>query len=276
MARHPIFLSIVIIAFFMACNNSGGTGSVSKSLPEVSTGQVSSITPTSANCSGEVTGEGGSAVSDRGIFFGRSANPSSTGSKQSAGSGSGVFLARLSGLESNTLYYYQSFATNEDGTSYGEEKSFTTLASAGNPEINLIIDNVSFDFDSISGFTQTVYEGGYTERVDIFALTADKDTLRLSLVDNVDDAGTLAIHAGKALSIDTSKTNPVFSTLLFRKSDGTVYRATSGSISVGEYKLPFFNANDAIFSGSVDVNADGIVITGTLTDIILDCTECGG
>ena len=44
-----------------------------------------------------------------------------------AGAGVGEFLCEITGLEENGTYFVRAYATNEAGTSYGEEKSFTTL-----------------------------------------------------------------------------------------------------------------------------------------------------
>ena len=43
------------------------------------------------------------------------------------GGGLGSFQSNLMGLSQNTTYYVRAFATNSEGTAYGEEVSFTTL-----------------------------------------------------------------------------------------------------------------------------------------------------
>jgi len=116
--------------------NSGGTGygnqvSFTTSLrlvPVVTTDSVRNITPTGAKCSGNVTSEGSSSVTSRGICWGTSHSPGIAGTHTLDGSGSGIFTGTFSGLTPSTVYYVRAFATNIIGTSYGTELTFTTAA----------------------------------------------------------------------------------------------------------------------------------------------------
>jgi uncharacterized protein (TIGR02145 family) len=98
-------------------------------LPVVITSAISNITTTSAQCGGEVTSSGNGTVSERGICWDTTGNPSLQNyiGHIISGSGTGVFSNTLSGLIDGTIYYIIAFATNEKGTSYGEIKSFPTL-----------------------------------------------------------------------------------------------------------------------------------------------------
>ncbi|MCK4748828.1 MAG: fibrobacter succinogenes major paralogous domain-containing protein, partial [Bacteroidales bacterium] len=42
------------------------------------------------------------------------------------GSGPGAYVSAITGLDPNTTYFVRAYATNEDGPSYGEERSFKT------------------------------------------------------------------------------------------------------------------------------------------------------
>ena len=87
---------------------------------------ASAITPNSAILGGNVTADGGSSVTERGICYGTSANPSISNSKAVMGNGTGAFSGTISGLAGNTTYYAKAYATNSYGTTYGTEVSFTT------------------------------------------------------------------------------------------------------------------------------------------------------
>ncbi|MCX6294109.1 MAG: fibronectin type III domain-containing protein [Sphingobacteriales bacterium] len=50
-----------------------------------------------------------------------------TATKTNDGNGTGIFISNLTGLIANTTYYVRAYATNANGTSYGNEVSFTTL-----------------------------------------------------------------------------------------------------------------------------------------------------
>ena len=99
-----------------------------KLLPTVTTtSEVTDITVNSAKCGGEVTFDGNVAVTARGICWSTSQNPTIEDSKTTNGSGLGSYTSKMTGLEHGTTYYVRAYATNEVGTAYGEEVSFTTI-----------------------------------------------------------------------------------------------------------------------------------------------------
>jgi len=92
---------------------------------------ASSIASTTATSGGDISSDGGSAVTARGIVWGTTSNPTTAvTTKTTDGTGTGVFTSSLTGLTPATLYYVRSYATNDIGTVYGAETSFTTLAVA--------------------------------------------------------------------------------------------------------------------------------------------------
>lgn len=104
--------------------------------PTVTTNNVSGLTATSAICGGNVTDDGGSTVTDRGICWATTNAPSiESGYHLSNGTGTGTYSITMSGLSTNTVYYVRAFATNVRGISYGEEKQFTT--NDGKPSLTI-------------------------------------------------------------------------------------------------------------------------------------------
>lgn len=108
--------------------NGGGGG---PSVPTLTTSAISNITQTSANSGGNVTSDGGASVSARGVCWSASANPTTSNSKTSDGSGSGTFTSSVTGLTANTTYHVRAYATNSAGTSYGSDVQFTTSGGSG-------------------------------------------------------------------------------------------------------------------------------------------------
>jgi uncharacterized protein (TIGR02145 family) len=94
--------------------------------PMVITSPVTIFTTSSATVGGNVTVDGGVTVTERGVYWGTSQNPETTGTKLQIGNGTGSFSTSLSGLIPNTPYYIKAYATNSVGTSFGYEISFTT------------------------------------------------------------------------------------------------------------------------------------------------------
>jgi hypothetical protein len=98
--------------------------------PTVSTSTVTAITQTTATSGGNVTSDGGAAVTARGVCWSITPSPAITGNHTSDGVGSESFVSSISGLTPNTIYYVRAYATNSAGTSYGTQQSFTTLKSS--------------------------------------------------------------------------------------------------------------------------------------------------
>jgi uncharacterized protein (TIGR02145 family) len=98
-------------------------------LPTVTTAPISNILLPSATSGGDVTDDGRSAVTARGVCWSTSPNPTvASAGKTIDGSGTGAFLSTMSGLAAQTIYYVRAYASNDVGTAYGNELSFTTPA----------------------------------------------------------------------------------------------------------------------------------------------------
>jgi uncharacterized protein (TIGR02145 family) len=116
------------------CIRDSSVGSVGNScVPSVSTQAISGISSTGALTGGEVSGDGGSIVTSRGVAYGLSTNPTILGNVTTDSSGLGLYVSTLLGLTSGTQYYVRAYATNAVGTAYGNELIFTTLALLGQP-----------------------------------------------------------------------------------------------------------------------------------------------
>ena len=101
--------------------------------PTVANPTAANVTRTTATLGADVTSEGTSSVTARGIVWSKSANPSLTNNQgvASASAGSGSFAVNVSGLSPETTYYFRGYASNSTGTSYSADGSFTTVARSG-------------------------------------------------------------------------------------------------------------------------------------------------
>ena len=88
------------------------------------------ITSASAESGGNISSDGGATITQRGVCWSKSSNPTIANNKTNDGSGIASFTSSIIGLSSNTTYYVRAYATNKVGTSYGNQVSFTTLKSA--------------------------------------------------------------------------------------------------------------------------------------------------
>ena len=93
----------------------------------ISLGSFSDISTGSAKTTVGINSSGGGNISSKGVCYSTSTEPTINDSKAEAGSGSTGFSITLESLDNYTKYYARAYATNEKGTFYSEERSFTTL-----------------------------------------------------------------------------------------------------------------------------------------------------
>ena len=114
--------------FSVRCIKDAG---LTASIPSVTTSAVTNISFHTATVGGEVTFSGSEMVTASGVCW--STNPSPTidlGTKTVDGAGTGTFTSSLTGLFFATTYYVRAYATNNVGTTYGNELHFTTPTPA--------------------------------------------------------------------------------------------------------------------------------------------------
>lgn len=166
-----VTISTVTTDYFNTARPQGGTYDIgayeyisSPVIPTVTTTTATSIGTVSASSGGNVTSSGGVTVTSRGVCWNTSANPTTSNSHTSDGSGTGVFTSSISGLNNNTLYHYRSYAVNSAGTAYGNDLTFTTLGVVTAPTliapINETINStitITFSWSTVIGATSYNY-----------------------------------------------------------------------------------------------------------------------
>ncbi|MCX6246738.1 MAG: serine hydrolase [Bacteroidetes bacterium] len=131
--KPSLWALILLILLTQACKKSSDTTPAPVTLPVLSTTAVTDISSTGATSGGNITSEGSSPVTSRGVVWGTSSNPTIVlPTKTSDGSGSGIFTSNLTGLTSGARYYVRAYATSSSGTAYGNEQTFTATAIVQN------------------------------------------------------------------------------------------------------------------------------------------------
>ncbi|MBQ0129318.1 MAG: hypothetical protein KBT57_05715 [bacterium] len=132
MKKHlPIIVTMLMLALFSNCKKEQKNNSI---YPVVSTDEVTEIGIHSAMCSGTVTEHGETFINVRGICWGINHNPTVSDDfinsdfyfAKDSDDGLGSYNVKIPGLAANTQYYARAYATNSNGTAYGNEVSFTT------------------------------------------------------------------------------------------------------------------------------------------------------
>ena len=117
-------------------------------LATLTTLPIGNITDIAATTGGNITNDGGTPVTQRGVAWSTSPNPTTANNSTTNGSGTGSFTSNLTGLSASTTYYVRAYATNSAGTAYGNEVSFTTTAGGGgivtNPGAGVTFDGYTY------------------------------------------------------------------------------------------------------------------------------------
>lgn len=125
----------------------GGLDSFNTSplVPIIATDPVASITKTTAVSGGNISSDGGSAITARGIVWNKSGNPlvGTDSIRTDASLTIGLYTLNLGNLNSGITYYIRAYATNAVGTAYGNQLTFTTqpvLDTIGNQYTTITIN----------------------------------------------------------------------------------------------------------------------------------------
>jgi hypothetical protein len=222
-------------------------------LATVATTAVSDITVSSATCGGNVANEGSSTVTERGIVWSISANPTISDTKVIDGStGTGAFTSSITGLSESTTYYVRAYAINTQGTSYGADEQFTTLNLA------TVTTNTTTDITSNSATSggNVTNEGSssVTERGIVWSTSANPTTS-----DNKISSGTGAgAYTSSITGLTTSITYYVRAYAI--NTQGIAYGAdeefTTITTSLVDLKVMGINIYPNPTSGVINISSD--------------------
>ncbi|MGC9343593.1 MAG: Ig-like domain-containing protein, partial [Bacteroidales bacterium] len=110
---------------------------ITVSAPKVKTLDVQTVSLTSATVGGEIVSDGGTAITETGIYWGEDEDVEANGEKIRVNSIDNSYNVTISGLATNSTYYYKAYAVNKMGETLGDEKGFLTLGN----EIGTFTDN---------------------------------------------------------------------------------------------------------------------------------------
>lgn len=119
-----------------ACNSTdtayGPQNSVTTgNLPTGVTTIINKILPDSIIAGGNIPDDGGCPITQKGVCWSLTANPTTSSSVTNQGAGSGTFVSYITGLLPNVTYYVRAYAINSKGTVYGDQQVVTTAIPSG-------------------------------------------------------------------------------------------------------------------------------------------------
>ena len=220
--------------------------------PTVSTGTVSAISSTSATATGRVTATGGSPTADTGFCWATTPNPTVVDSTLTLGAGSADFIVTISNLTATTTYYIRAYATNAQGTSYGNEQVFTTtilqLATLSATTVTAVLYTTA----TISG--QVITDGGttVTQRGVCYG-TQSNPTINDNLLISGTGTGVFSVNL-TGLSSNTLYYARTFAT----NAGGTAY-GTETTFTTLEMTAPTVSTSDVFSIDATSASSGGNV-----------------
>ena len=252
-------------------------------LPTVVTTPTKEIDYHNAIVGGIVTNDGGTEVTERGVVYSTSQNPTTSNTKITSGTGRGLFTCDITNLQEGTIYYVRAYAINKKGTSYGEQKSFTTKAYAVPTVTTSSATNISYTSATVGG--NVTNDGGatVTERGFVYSTSQNPTTSNTKVT-----CGTGTGSFSYSLSNLQDGTTYYVRAYAINKK-GTSYGEQKSFITI-RYALPTVTTSavtnithtSAIVSGNIDFDGGsailerGIVYSTTPTPTINhNKEECG-
>ena len=150
--------------------------------PTLTTSSPTNISYTSATVGGNVTSDGGAAVTERGVVYSTNQNPTTSSSKVTNGSGKGTFTCSITNLQEDITYYVRAYATNKKGTNYGEQRSFTTKAYSLPSVTTSSATNISYTSATIDGTVTSDGGTNVTERGVVYSTMQNPTTANSKVV----------------------------------------------------------------------------------------------
>ena len=218
--------------------------------PTVTTLGITEITETTASGGGNVTDQGYSPVTERGICWSTHSEPEISDYSYPNGSGEGSYTGYMTDLTPDQTYYVRAYARNEQGLSYGEEVSFT--ATDGLPEVRTL-DVTDITATSAKAHGEVTDEGAspVTERGICWSATNPIPTIADEHGDNGTGMGTYEVNL---TNLTPGTTYYVRAYAKNNQSDEPVY-GTSESFDT-EATCPTVET----------VGIDGTTVSGNVTD----------
>lgn len=130
MKFYPSIL-FIFMCLLVGCSSNGSDDDTNNtstySIPTVVINSMSEVTKYSASGVAFVSNDGGRGISEKGLCWSTTTNPTTSSFKTNEGPGVGTFISQLDELSNGTTYYVRAYATNSEGTAYSDQLTITTL-----------------------------------------------------------------------------------------------------------------------------------------------------
>lgn len=215
------------------------------STPTVTTSSAQATGINSGTSGGNVTDDGGENVTERGIVWNTGSGPTVESSYlNQEGSGEGSFTSAMTNLTASTTYYVRAYAINSEGTSYGNELSFTTLSE--DPPSVTTSSATDITYSSATIPAEVTDQGTYsvTERGIVYATFQSPTLEDASYVSNAAGTGSYSTNL-ESLNEGTTYYARGYAT----SSAGTSYgnQISFSTVDLNDLSFNFDGTNDYVY-----------------------------
>ncbi|MFT3909088.1 MAG: lamin tail domain-containing protein [Ferruginibacter sp.] len=231
------------------------TGSGINTSATVTTSNAAAITQVSATLAGTITSVGCSVATAYGFEYSLTNGfVNGTGTNVPATNLAGnAFSVGINSLAANTVYYFKAYVTNNGGTSYGSQQSFTTLSLAAPLATNatsILSNSFVANWNAVTGATS--YRLDVSTSSTFSGTTNATDLFFSEYIEGSSNNKYLEIYNGTGATVDLSNyklrlysngvTTPTFDVQL------------SGNLATGN-TIVLKNGSATIYGGTAIVNA---------------------
>jgi uncharacterized protein (TIGR02145 family) len=195
--------------------------------------EATSVTQTAATFTVSIPNIRGGVVTSRGICWSTSTNPTLANSNSLDAGTSGSYTISISGAVGGTRYYVRSFITNDLGTVYSRQVSFTTSAVA--PSVTTTAISTITGISAISGGIVTATGGASITAQGVCWSTTPTPTIAGNKMTN--GAGSPFTSNITGLSNETTYYVRAYATNSVGTSYGNEVSFTTGVTSFGAIKI---------------------------------------
>ncbi len=234
-------------------------------LPAVITDSINNINLTSANTYSRATNDGGDSITIRGVVWDTLASPTTTINLgiTTNGSDTGRFESNITDITAGQTYYFRSYATNTNGTDYGNEIQFKTQKT--------ITLGGSFTVDD------KVYDGTDTANISannlvLVGIDSSYKNVQISYFKTFFDSPSPGINKPVSISyvslsgIDVNKYNLSLTSL----------PECTASIMKKELTITGATASNKVYDGTTDAAINGANLEGIIMDDDVSLDELKG
>jgi hypothetical protein len=254
----------------------GGAASVSVAITAASginsfatatTGTASSITSSEALLAGSYA-IGCSSIIDYGVEYSSTNNFVNGSGTKISGSGGITFTSLISGLSSNTTYYYKSYTTDDNGTFYGTQSSFHTAnidAPIATTATSITSSSFNANWGAVSAATNYLLDVLKSEKIAEWTFPTSGTTLTADNTSNANNTtSAITLSSGTISDVTGSPT---------RAASGTGWTTLGKNWEIslnttGYYNLTISSVQNSSASGPRDFKLQyKIGSGGTYTDV---------